>query len=110
MARKLRVWGGMVQVPSGQARVIVAEYTKKAGYASLYGIYPGTSRYYFDHWWAETSNATELKIACEPGVWIKFADNDYRRLSERCPECGGNCRGPKCSAPPEVGDVEYPDA
>ena len=69
MARQLKVWGGNCFRGGCQVRGLVIAPTKKRAVALLSVVQ--MTPYYFNGWWGETRNATELALIVDgEGVWV----------------------------------------
>lgn len=74
--KQLKVYGGRNNT---DGRMIVAAYTKKQARELS-----NTSPHEFKHFWCETANDLELRVAVVPGVWVAHHNaskpEDYLRV------------------------------
>ena len=75
MARKLKVWGGLVIDGGKQFRTILATYTKKRAVELLEPF--GISMYHFNDYWCETKNDIELEVGLNNPAKIFVASDSF---------------------------------
>ena len=90
MRKQLKVWGGDMFQDGKQVRGLVVAPTRKRALELLTGT--SISRYFFDGWWGETANLSELALRANgEGVWV-YPDVSPRAgtaLTRRIPETQG---------------------
>ena len=77
--KTFKVWGGNTHQRNKQVRTIVCAKTKKRALELLKDYLISSN--YFNNYWCETGNKTELEIANnEEGVWFNLQQKTYIRI------------------------------
>ena len=86
MAKRLRVYGGMVIRPTGQRRAIIAAHNAQEVATAL----GNASAYYVRDYWSVTGNKNDIDTAmAKPGVlFVEFGldySGEFRPEDHECP-------------------------